>query len=653
MILIKKHASLILFIILGVSFILSIGAMKDDTATFDERAHIPAAYSYIRYGDMRLNPEHPPLLKDLAGFPLLFLQPTFPLTSALWTDGITREWQFGTTMWSTWGLGTEFLYKSDNNAEAILFWSRFPIVLLGLLLGLYIYRLTKELAGTAAGLFATLLFAFDPNVLAHNHLVTTDLGIATFIFIATYYFIRFLKDPSPKHIALAGLALGLAQLAKFSALILIPLFGLLVIVAGMTKQSSVPVKNAPWTFRLRTLWTYLFDYLKILIIAFAVIWIGYLVNTWNMPAEKTILHANLVFAGDALPKTFARETVVALAQAPGLAPIAHYMLGVFMVFSRVTGGNSFYFFGALPEHASKAYFPAVFFLKETLPFVFLIFFTGLYTIARVIKTSATKKTSFASGLSRSFQRHISQYVMLSFVVLYAYLSIAGNLNIGFRHLFPILPFVFVLVTVTLFHFIRKRSGSELRAYCPTQHMYHILLGVFAFWVAVIPVIAYPNYLSYFNEIVGAKNGHTVAVDSNYDWGQNLKRTKIWVDEYNQCVKQMTNNEIASIIHQSTCNQLTEGKPFPTETIITNPHIDYYGGSEVNYYFPEGTYTAWHSSDAPQSGWFAISATFFEENTHKVLKQGETDYRWLLNYQPVGSAGDSILIFYVSPKSLGQ
>jgi hypothetical protein len=642
----QKHASSILFFIFTLSFALSVGAMKDDTATFDERAHIPAAYSSVRYGDMRLNPEHPPLLKNLAGLPLLFLRPAFPIESDLWINGITKEWQFGTTMWSTWDLGSAFLYHNGNDTEQLLFWARFPFVLLSLLLGWFVYRSTQELAGTVAGLFAVILCALDPNVLAHNHLVTTDLGIATFIFIATYFFIRFLKDPALKNILFAGLTLGLAELAKFSAVILIPLFGLLVIINSITRTTlaKAPQKQAHSHFK--NLFDSLFDYFKILVIAFAIIWIGYLANTWNMPVEKTIQNANLVFAGDALPKTFARTTINTFATTPHLAPIAHYMLGVFMVFSRVTGGNSFYFLGQMPDIASKLYFPIVFFFKETLPFVFLIFTVSILALVRFVKNTITPdKISWRLRFARSFQNNTALSVMFSFVVLYAYLSIAGNLNIGFRHLFPILPFAYVLVTVSLFRFAKSCSHIEKCTYCPTRHLSHILLGAFAFWIIIIPILAFPNYLSYYNEIIGAKNGHIIAVDSNYDWGQNLKRLKLWVDNYNQKCDDTK-------IQSKQLNACFPNSPvIIPNSPITNLNIDYYGGSEVGLYFTEGSFTPWHSSDKPKSGWFALSATFFEENTHKKLNAGETDYRWLLNYQPVAQAGNSILIFYVSPESL--
>ncbi|MCR4323030.1 MAG: hypothetical protein NUV61_02995, partial [Candidatus Azambacteria bacterium] len=55
-----------------------------EAAVMDEIAHIPAGYSYVQYQDMRINPEHPPLLKDISGLPLLFLDLNFPETSAAW-----------------------------------------------------------------------------------------------------------------------------------------------------------------------------------------------------------------------------------------------------------------------------------------------------------------------------------------------------------------------------------------------------------------------------------------------------------------------------------------------------------------------------------------------------------------------------------------
>src|SRR4030042_6366659 len=211
----EKYQNYIVAAILLIILAISIGTALSDTAIMDEVAHIPSGYSYIKYHDYRLNPEHPPILKDLAGIPLQFLRVTLPTND-----------QFGTTdADGQWNAGWRFMYLPGNNTEKIIFWSRFPIILLSLLLGFVIFKWAKELFGTKAGLLALALYAFDPNILGHDHYVTTDLGIAAFSVFAFYFFTKYLKNPNWKTITLAGLFMALAQLAKFSAVLMFPVFG--------------------------------------------------------------------------------------------------------------------------------------------------------------------------------------------------------------------------------------------------------------------------------------------------------------------------------------------------------------------------------------------------------------------------------------------
>ena len=114
-------ASILLIILFITAFTSSLG----DSTTMDELAHIPAGYSYLIKKDFRINPEHPPLIKDLAALPLLHLGLKFPPETHPAWKGINEQW---------W-LGSEFLYHSGNNIEKIPFWARLPMILLLVFLG--------------------------------------------------------------------------------------------------------------------------------------------------------------------------------------------------------------------------------------------------------------------------------------------------------------------------------------------------------------------------------------------------------------------------------------------------------------------------------------------------------------------------------------
>lgn len=649
MLLLKQHARWFVATILIAFFVVSLILANDDAVTMDERAHIPASWSYVKYLDMRVNPEHPPLLKDLAGLSMLIANPnfTFPYNSTLWQNGDTninpadhpegpaKSWGL-----AQWEFGAKFLFGSGNNPDAIAFAARLPIILIGILLCFMVYLWTRELAGISAGLFALLLIASDPNMLGHSHYVTTDVGIAAFIFIAAYFFVHFLKNPSGKNIILAGIFLGIAELTKFSAVILFPLFGLIALLYGATKlrsdQETSDSSDVISPSSLQRIFEYLLKYAGVVVVSFVVIWALYLVNVWNMPGEVTAEIARAVFPNDKLVGRIAESTVVALSNIPVLKPLAHYFLGVFMVFARVAGGNTYYFFGTVTNQATALYFPTVFAFKETLPFLAILFFGILYGTRRIIKVTGRgreKGLTYWKIFARSFQSHIAQYVMMSFVILYAYLSIAGNLNIGFRHLFPILPFLAVLGTKALFDYWKRHRGNH-----STWTTVRLVISFTAIWITLIPILNYPYYLSYFNTAAGGhENGYRYITDSNYDWGQDAKRLQKWVADYNTCIE--TNQE-----GSESCRTLTGGKTFPTEEPINVIRVDYFGGSDPEYYL-KSKFEGWHSNNVPEPGWYAISAGFYQESIYKPQSSGDTNYFWLPVDNMIGRAGDSIFIFY--------
>src|SRR3990167_11091501 len=64
----KQHFGIILG--LTLFFCLTISSSLQKSVTYDEPVHIGAGLSYWKTADFKMNPEHPPLAKLLAGFPL-------------------------------------------------------------------------------------------------------------------------------------------------------------------------------------------------------------------------------------------------------------------------------------------------------------------------------------------------------------------------------------------------------------------------------------------------------------------------------------------------------------------------------------------------------------------------------------------------------
>lgn len=605
----KQNYHWIIFAIMIFFVTVSLLNAKNDSATFDEVAHIPAGYSYITKQDTRLNPEHPPLLKDLIGIPLAFLDLKFDTTGNFWTgENLPRIWDDG-----QWGAGKHLLYEAGNNPDQILFWARLPIVLISVLLGLFLFKWGKEIAGILGGLFALTLYAFDPNILGHNHYVTTDIGIAAFLTFAFYYFLKFIKNPTWKNVIVGGFFLGLVNLVKFSSLMAYPILGLVLIAYPFFKKlSHTEAKDSEKFLRFRIFLNYFGKSLIAFAISMVVIWILYFANTLNMPREIIARQINFSFPLDD-PNPLSQITNSSLGALNSTAitkPFAEYFLGVTMVFKRVAGGNGAYFLNNVSSKASSIYFPLVFALKESLPFLMLIIFAIVFTLAQAFRTLATglRERNFKKHFKHFWQTRVTEYTLFGFIVLYSYLSITGNLNIGLRHLFPIMPLIYLLVTKKVFEFLRGRHAL-------TKQQIHVLLSILIIWIMAIPLFAYPNYVSYFNQTVGgSKNGYKYVTDSNVDWGQDLKRLKIWLDQ---------NPQVEKI------------------------HVDYFGGGKPEMLLGD-KYDGWWDARRPvEKGWYAISANSLQVSIYdKVNKNEWNNYAWTNNYKPVTMIGNSILIYYV-------
>src|SRR3989338_10880555 len=338
---------LIAGIIIVSATILAITSVWNDSPIVDEIPHIGAGYSYVQKGDFRLNPEHPPLAKDLAGLALSFLtlnQSVF--NTQFWTSDINGQWNFGRNL----------IFNSGNDAILMTRVAKLPMILFFVLSALIIFHWTRKLYGDKAALISVFLFSFSPTVLAHSRFVTTDVPALFGVLLGTYFFIKFLQKQGFWSFWVAALAFGVAQLTKFSVVLLAPLFVLMVVAWCVANFHS---------FRSSAV---LFIRSLILMAAgvILVVWPVYALHTMNYPPEKqkSDAQSNLASYGNRL---FA-DPVIWASDKPVIRPLAQYATGILMVNQRSIGGNMTFFLGEVRNHAWKKYFPVVYGIKEPLAF---------------------------------------------------------------------------------------------------------------------------------------------------------------------------------------------------------------------------------------------------------------------------------------------
>jgi len=584
----NRLSNIIAFCFLIFLFLIAVFSMRDDSLTMDEVAHLPAGYSYLIQKDMRLNPEHPPLIKDLSAIPLLFIKDIkFPSEIKDWKDDVNGQW----------GFGYNFLYQNGNPVDKMIFWARIPMILVLILLGIYVFRWARELFGNKTAVLSLFLFSFSPTFIAHGRLVTTDVGAATGAFIALYYFVKFLKSNSNLNLIKSGIALGLAELVKFSLILLLPTFAILVFCWAIARS---------FYFRqfLKNLIHYGLLFILILVVAYVLVWLFYQFHTWNYPPERQARDTDFILTS--FPLKSLSKLLIWMAQKPILRPMAQYLLGLFMIFQRAAGGNTTYFLGEVSAAGWKTYFPVVYAIKEPLAFHILLIIALLHT-SWLIKRPFWQQPWQRIKLWLSYR--FSEFAMLVFIVIYWLTSLSSNLNIGVRHLLPVFPFTILLVSSVIIQWLKP----------PFSKIKKPLLFLLLLWQLASVIFIYPHFLAYFNEIAGGPDqGYVLTVDSNLDWGQDLKRLTKWVEENK----------------------------------INNIYVDYFGGGDAKYYLKE-KFLPWsgtnNPSELPKGSYLAVSATFLQGGRGEPVPgfdQNHGYYLWLNQYTPLTTIGHSIFVYHI-------
>jgi hypothetical protein len=222
--------ALVLFII-GCGVSRSMWATALDGFTFDEAYHIAAGASYLRFHDFRVNPEHPPLVKLVAGSAatpsILHLSPPPHL------EGKDQEREYAETA-----------VYINSNAQWIQRRARLTMYAFHSILFVILALFLRRLFNPAISLLTLGILLLDPTVAAHMPVVMTDLPLALFGTISVALGALVLRDGRWSDALWLGLSCGLLLATKHSApLIALPIAGGCVLYLLYSAANHLPWKR--------------------------------------------------------------------------------------------------------------------------------------------------------------------------------------------------------------------------------------------------------------------------------------------------------------------------------------------------------------------------------------------------------------------------
>ncbi|MEE2663221.1 MAG: phospholipid carrier-dependent glycosyltransferase [Myxococcota bacterium] len=463
-----RGAHWLLLAMLVAHAVLAVTSLVGKSVTVDEFGHLPAGVYLLETGDFTHASLNPPLMHWLSALPVRFVEPSGrpnPVAPA------ARE-LYRSTANPFWRDGYRYMLERGADYQRSFVAARTASVAVVSLLAIALYAWARELSATRpdfAGLLAAGLVLFSPNMIAHGRLVTTDAGAAAAMTIALYMAWRFLHRPGPSRAACLGLALGAAQLVKFTALLLLPVIALLIAVSWARADSALRSRILAGSGLAFA-------------IALAVLHLGY---GFTRPFPPL---GGFEFESSRL------QMVSSLLPAATLVPLPRDYVSALDRQSRaIEQGDPSYLLGRSYHGGRWDYFLVLLATKTPLPILLL----AAWVAARVVRTRGR-----GSGDALLF-------LLGPAAALLAVSSFGSEKQIGLRMVLPALPLGWCFIAVVL-------------ASAPPQRLRDRAAGLAVAAVALVSLAIHPDYLSYYNALAGGPSrGDRVAVQSNYDWGQDL------------------------------------------------------------------------------------------------------------------------------------
>ena len=320
--------------------VLTVTALDDNSATFDEANHLVRGLYALGKGDFLLNREHPPLVNLLQAMPSHFLQrPVMPTAQA-------SDYPF-------FGYAQTVVWNAGNDAFAMIRSGRLVTIALTVLLGALVYHWSLQVHGRGGALVSLASLVSTPMILAHGALITTDIGLAVSMLLYWYCVWRFLHRPTALAGALAGFALGIALASKHLAWLNVPVTLLVLLLvhrkgALLIRRVSLPRDLMP-ALILTSLW--LFE-------ALLVVWACYGFKLGAIPGTELTI------------------------------PAPDYWSGLLGGWSNLEQGRLFFLDNVTSTEGWLSYFPRAFVYKTPWPILVLMCFACMAIVTNQNKRDA-------------------------------------------------------------------------------------------------------------------------------------------------------------------------------------------------------------------------------------------------------------------------
>jgi hypothetical protein len=472
-------------------FVSGLYGICTDSIVIDEAEHLTAAIQYIDSGSQTINAFHPPLLKLLAGIPVVLLLGNH-------VPKVLPEEKAA--------LIEQVLFHNTTDLYTMLIAGRlavFTFVTLALLL-LWV-MLRRVLTQLELVLLSSIAF-LSPTMLSHARFITFDVAVALLSFLAVITFCTAIYTQQLRWWFGCMLALGCAISTKATGLVLLPIFFVSLFLLPLSFQE-----------RIRSFVVLIGSCVAALLVTLVIY-------------HSIFAHAAESFRLNYLGFMSAKDgaSLATLYQScsltPWLQPLCWFgsitMLMMKFIFTGL--GVKVYFGGHLYKATVPYLFPVLFLLKEPLAMLGLLLLAvlsaGAYLYQRsnlrpvheleMHRTIPTKRNQIRYALCI-----VSALFCISFVSILSLVFVSS----GIRYLLPVYLPLALLVAML----IQKGINNFHRTY-------RIAVIVLVGSVFVNLFINFPHYLSHYNTIGGGSRGYVWSVDSNFDWGQDLGRLVSYV-----------------------------------------------------------------------------------------------------------------------------